>query len=439
MASKRTRAAVRRYILSAFTLLTATASLCASGTEGFALFGGPKLRGWAESDPAMVFGLLVQAPSAPVQRYKPIHVVVLIDASRWMEGAPLQYARRAAQRVIGGLKDGDYFGLMTYTSTAATNFPLQPVLRERSSVLASVDRIRAGGERDLLSGINGAVTELNRLGNQATVGRYLFIMTNGDPTTGLTAPDNLLQKARQICAQNDITISTFAFKQEQRDFNEDLLMDLAYQTGGRAFLAHVQDSSTANAYYETQRICFPSVHKVSLAIDPPLGSSLARVRGGFLDGNKIMLGDMEPGGFRIVLFDFAGRPVRSGDFGITTSFRPGDPDIREKFQNLGTIKLSPSAQDLNPEFAPFILFLEFQSFLFDNAGSLIGNRRDFSSRYRDQKYELERAKNQMASGIFNYFLRSLTQYEGIINNTAIDDDLTEKLVKYQAMKLFYGQ
>jgi uncharacterized protein YegL len=407
--------------------------------DDFTVFSGPKYLGWSPQDSVMPCLAFVRAPQVESKRLKPVMVIMLVDVSRWMEGVALQFAKRGALQVVSGLNTGDYFGLISYATTSQTVYPMQPLRQERSGANMAIDRLAYGDERDLMEGISRAAKEFDRFKNFDALGRYLFIVTDGDPTRGVTDAALIAQRAAEISRQNGITISTFAFKHERRTFNDDLLMNIAYRSNGRYYLQFEINASASDFALETNRISAPAGREVALDLRLPTGVGVTNIRGGGMENNRITLGEMSPGSFRLVTFDLINRPQRSADFVVELTYRPGDAAYQNHSRTFLDIPLSETPQNYNPSTAPFMLLLDFQTYLCDNAVTMISNRAQFTDLYRKKRWELERLKGQVFSDFFNYMLGVLQENEEVIGNNAIDDDLMEKRVKYRGNRIYYGR
>jgi hypothetical protein len=429
---------MKRTLYAGIFLLCVAMPSFAYSIDGFSVTGGPKYLGWSPQDSALPYIVVVRAPKVRPERIKPVIVIMLVDVSRTMDEGALRFAKCAAKDVVANLNAGDYFGLVSYNTTAQTIYPLQPQHQDRSVAGLAIDRLDFGDERDLMQGILQAVGEFDRFKNLDALGRYLFIVTNGDPSRGVTDPLQIIQRTVAIGHRNGITVSTFAYKREHRDFNDDLLMNIAYRTSGRYSLQFEHYANTADFIDETNRVCASASRDVVIELRPPKGVGITNVRGGFPENNRIALGDMESGSFRMVSFDLVNRPQRSSDFTVILTSRPGDADYYSHSRTFLDVPISPTLQGFNPKNAPAMLLLDFQIFLADYAATLVGNRALFTGLYRNKLWELERLKSQVFSNFFNYMLDVIKANEEVIANPTIDDDLLAKRVKYHSNRIYYG-
>jgi hypothetical protein len=398
--------------------------------DEFKVFGGPAYRGWSPEDSTLPCIIRVSAPNVYPKRQKPIMVVLQIDVSAGMEGVALQFAKQAARVVVANLQDGDYFGLVSYASAAMPVYSLRPLRRDRNSAGMAIDRLFYGDKRD---------KEFDRFKDMEVLGRYLFIITDGDPTYGITDPGQLSRQAIALCRQSNVSISTFAYKRERRDFNDELLMDIAYRTNGRYFLQVENDTAKADFVRETERVSSAFAREVSIELSLPDGVTMTYLQGGFLENNRIMLGDMAPRQYRFLVFDLVNRPQRSSDFMVTLNWRPGDAPYQQHSHTFLDIPLSDKPQNYNSETAPFMLILDFQSYLAENANLIVDDRAKFTDLYRHRRWELERLKGPVFSNFFNYMLWVLEENEALISNNAIDSDLMRKRINYLSHRIYYGQ
>lgn len=133
-------------------------------------------------------------------------VTIVLDRSGSMAGEKLDQAKAAALQVIEGLKDGEAFNLIDYSSQVASFAP-RPVIKDR----AAIEAVRAylaslrplGG-----TNIHGALTKA--LSQEPTPGMLpiVLFLTDGLPTVGITAEPQI---GRVASAQNPHGRRVFTF------------------------------------------------------------------------------------------------------------------------------------------------------------------------------------------------------------------------------------
>jgi Ca-activated chloride channel homolog len=110
------------------------------------------------------FGLLTLVPPRLDARAQPVarDLIVLLDTSGSMHGAPLDQAKRLAGALVDSLSDGDRFELIEF-STKARRFarkPLPATGRKKAEAIAWVDGLRAGGGTEMRTGLLEALAGL---------------------------------------------------------------------------------------------------------------------------------------------------------------------------------------------------------------------------------------------------------------------------------------
>ncbi|XP_072238214.1 inter-alpha-trypsin inhibitor heavy chain H4-like isoform X2 [Leuresthes tenuis] len=161
----------------------------------------------------------------------PKNVVFVIDQSGSMSGKKIQQTRTALVHILNDLVEDDFFGLITFDHdilhwkrelVRATSDNLQ-----RAKSYAR--NIQSRGSTD----INAAVLEGTRLLNAHTregSASILILLTDGDPTSGETNPDNIQSNVRQaIAGKFPLYCLGFGF-----DVNFEFLEKMSLQNSGEA-------------------------------------------------------------------------------------------------------------------------------------------------------------------------------------------------------------
>ncbi len=136
-------------------------------------------------DPVLI---LDDIPRAIIPRTRdarrPAGILLAIDTSGSMAGAPMEAARRAARDLIAQLPAEDEVALIRISSTAEVVLPLSP---DRGPLLAALDRLAAGGATALYGAMALAATELERI--PATHDRVLVLLSDGADDGGVSRVD----------------------------------------------------------------------------------------------------------------------------------------------------------------------------------------------------------------------------------------------------------
>ena len=111
-------------------------------------------------------------------------VMLVIDRSGSMEGTPLQHAKNAAKAFVDRLDlspGGDQVGLVSYSSSAATNHLLS---RSAGTVRSAIDALASGGRTNITDGINKAQEELESARHISDNKAVIVLMTDGKHNVG---------------------------------------------------------------------------------------------------------------------------------------------------------------------------------------------------------------------------------------------------------------
>ena len=211
------------------------------GATLFAIYGRP-------DPPQAVDGL------EPVTA--PREMTLVIDRSGSMSGVKIRQARDAAQQFLANVADHDRFQLVSYAKdvTALFDEPLVASRENRSRAEAYIAQLSAGGSTNLSGALEAALgpsVEHRHL-------PYVLLLSDGQPTTGVTEERPLLELARARNAWGR-RLYTFGIGD---DVNAPLLDGLAHTTRG------------ASAYVRPSEDVEPAVERCVVGLRAPLWTSL---------------------------------------------------------------------------------------------------------------------------------------------------------------------
>lgn len=213
-----------------------TLPLVTAPGEGALTLEGKLSGAYVQTGPSEAFAhLQVKAHPPRAQARVPVNLALVVDRSGSMRGQKLVDARRAALELVLRLREGDRFALVHYGSDV-TVFPSALVTEEvRGRLLSFVEGIHDDGSTNISGGLEAAAAELRPHVASFRVSR-IILLSDGQPTTGLTSEGALSGLALRLRAEN-IAVSSLGVGE---DFNESLMQGMAEQGGG--FYGFVADS-----------------------------------------------------------------------------------------------------------------------------------------------------------------------------------------------------
>ena len=404
--------------------------------------GGLIYTSWVESEKSITCGLTIETPSTISTGRYPLQVVLVIDASRHMEGAALQNAKTCAKNILDKLLDTDIFGLITYSKYARIASPLQPLNpNNRRNAVNAINRIKYDVGRNLSEGLKKGAEEFNRFKGQRSAGHHILLFTNGEATVGTTDLSQLLSLATGLSGEYDFQISTFGY---DRFYNEDFLITLAKKTDGRAYF--IEEEKMAEMTYpadkEIKRIMETYANDVTLEIIIPSGSEIKNVYGGKLKDEKIIIGKVQSGIKLPVIFNITGRPSRRKDLIINVDYVEPVRMSPRKSRIYLDIPLGSGEPDYDKKFAPELIEFNTHRDVVKTIEKIRGKEKGARAKYAEQFKEtakkLEQVGVELHSEYFTGCVEQFWQLQRDIENQAIEDELLTKRIKYNLLNLIYG-
>lgn len=179
---------------------------------------------------SQIYLMLKLEPDAGVVARIPINIAMVIDASGSMTGEKLRRAKEAASLVVRSLASTDRVAVVAYNDQVRVAAPSTMIsAAARNELMYQISRIGTGGTTNL-SG--GWLTGCQEVASHQTRGNQIdrvLLLTDGLANLGIVNPDELAEHARQLRVRG-VSTSTMGIG---ADFNEELLVALARQGGGR--------------------------------------------------------------------------------------------------------------------------------------------------------------------------------------------------------------
>ncbi|MGB9890753.1 MAG: vWA domain-containing protein, partial [Anaerolineae bacterium] len=201
---------------------------------------------------------------------------VLVDgAPAWQsEGIPegvlasfprkIDRVRDALQAAVEGLRPNDRFSLVAFAGEAVTLIPNSPG-REKRRLLDAVDgldRLQLGDETRIGRGMRQGLEELQRGASPGLAPRMLVL------TDGFTLDERDCRAIAAQAVRHRIPISTMGLGGE---FNEELMIPIADQTGGEAYLLENAEDIPGAFVRELQRAQAVQYRHTEVKLRPTVG------------------------------------------------------------------------------------------------------------------------------------------------------------------------
>ncbi|MBI3186010.1 MAG: VWA domain-containing protein [Myxococcales bacterium] len=225
----------------------------------------------------------LSAVTVPGEKRAPVSLALVLDRSGSMSGFKLQRAKQAARQLVSQLGDEDQLAIVQYGSDVRT-LPLTPATAEgRAKMLRTIDRIYDDGGTNIGAGLKAGRAQLQAAAGICEGGACpahrditrLILISDGQPTEGVTSERGLTQLARSI-REEGITVSALGVG---ADFNEDLMQRIA-EVGSGSY-GYIQDASRlASVFQMDLRQAGTTVaREVKLSLELPTGVELGDVLG----------------------------------------------------------------------------------------------------------------------------------------------------------------
>lgn len=210
----------------------------------------------------------------PGAQRSPVNLALVIDRSGSMSGYKLAQAKQAARHLIGLLNDQDRLAIIHYGSDVKSLPSLEATAANRERMFQYVDGIWDEGGTNIGAGLSAGRYQLSTAQRTYGVNR-LILMSDGQPTEGLTANEELTRMARELRATG-LTLSAIGVG---TDFNEDLMQAFAeYGAGAYGFLEDAAQLSTL-FQKDLQQAGTTVARGVTMTFTLPPGTSLGEVLG----------------------------------------------------------------------------------------------------------------------------------------------------------------
>lgn len=204
----------------------------------------------------------------------PVNLALVIDRSGSMAGEKLHQAKQAARRLVELLGDADRLAIIHFGSDVRTFAGGWATAPNKQRMLSYINGIYDEGGTNIGDGMDAGKVQLLAARDQFKVNR-IVLLSDGQPTEGVTGLADLEQQAREIREQG-VTLSAIGLG---TDFNEDLMQGLA-ENGSGAY-AYLRDGTQLATIFQRdlQQASTTIARDVRLELQLPDGVQLQDVLG----------------------------------------------------------------------------------------------------------------------------------------------------------------
>ncbi len=205
----------------------------------------------------------------------PLNLAVVIDRSGSMRGTKLDYAKRAAMRLVDKLTPDDRLAVVSYATGVSINMTSRKATgAAKASMRAAIQAIEAGGGTNIYDGYARGVQQVRRFKTDETINRVV-LLSDGKATVGDTNPYDLQNMARRYLRQG-VSLTTMGMG---LDYNEDLLSAMADQGSGNYYFIDKPTSVVSIFQSEFQGLAATVARNTSLVISLADGVEIEELYG----------------------------------------------------------------------------------------------------------------------------------------------------------------
>lgn len=220
-------------------------------------------------------------------------LVVVLDRSGSMGGAPLDGAKAALESIVPRLAPQDAFGVVVFDNNAQVVVPVKLMAdHDVPGIITMIRGIETGGSTDISAGALLALRESKRV--TTTSGSTIVVISDGHANAGIVDPTQMSAIAATARADG-ITTSTIGFG---LGYDEALLSAIATGGQGSHLFAETVDEAIAAVAEQVDGLLSKSVQNLAIRIKP-IDESLAHCSEGL-----IQMGDLYSGEKRKALVRF---------------------------------------------------------------------------------------------------------------------------------------
>src|SRR5215216_2222518 len=299
--------------------------------------------------PQVAYLLIEAQPSQVVAQVRmPVNVSFVLDRSGSMKGDKMDRVRRATSRAMEMLDGQDLASVVIFDHRNEVLIPSGPVVNQRE-IQEKISRIRDAGGTKIAPAVEKGLREIDKGGPNAI--RRLVLLTDGQ-----TENENDCLREADDAGRRGVPITALGVG---KDWNEDLLIEMANRSNGTADYIDQPDKIVAYFQNTVQRAQATAIHNAVLTlrlvqgITPravwqviPLISNLGYRPVSDRDVS-VPLGELETGSGRTVLIELLIDPRPAGQYRIGQVEVGYDVPVLNLVEKISAFKLQTRAlQDL---------------------------------------------------------------------------------------------
>jgi tight adherence protein B len=178
------------------------------------------------------------------QTQEPVGIVLVIDVSGSMEGAPMEAAKAAATNFVSQKRPGDFIALVTFGSIVQT---VSGFTTDIEALTARIAELEASGETAFNDGVIQGIN-LFEQSNASALRRNIIVLSDGTDTASVSTTDDVLAAINN--PNNPVRV--FGVALASPEFQPDAVQQVA-EAGEGLFLSTSDPAQLAALYGQIQR------------------------------------------------------------------------------------------------------------------------------------------------------------------------------------------
>ncbi len=204
----------------------------------------------------------------------PLHLVLAIDVSGSMRGAPIRAVRTGLTNMLDELEAGDRVTVVKYSSSARIAAEALSITADRAEIESVISGLEAGGSTNIYDGLFVAFTLAEKFAGPAQQNRVI-LLSDGVATAGFQDGDRMKALAGGY-AKRGIGVTTIGVG---TDFDVTLMRDIG-EVGAGNFYFLEDPSAVAEVFSEeVKTFLYPIALDLEMDISVGNGYRLAQVHG----------------------------------------------------------------------------------------------------------------------------------------------------------------